>query len=102
MRGGSELWCPRTSVGSSRALGWTILAFGQKELFFSVPGTAALPTWALGSVGERAQDWSRDAMERAAEDSASPLYVVGQMGWFLESFSLQAPQSYCKQLGPVF
>lgn len=40
-------------------------------------------------------------MESAAEGSAFPLYVVGQMGWFVESFSLQALQNYCKQLGPV-
>ena len=40
-------------------------------------------------------------MGGAAEGFASPLHVVGQMGWFLESFSLQAPQNYCKQLGPV-
>lgn len=33
--------------------------------------------------------------------TASPLYVVRQMGWFLESFNLQRPQNYCKQFAPV-
>lgn len=84
----SGLVLGRLHTGSSSTAASVLV---QMELLFSVPRTVAFLSWALSRFWVRGlrilpEDVPSGVLLQAV--IAPPLYMMGQMGWFLKFFSL--------------